>query len=47
MGKGDRRSRRGKIYAGTYGKYRLKPSKKRKLAIERAKRSARATKESS
>jgi 30S ribosomal protein S31 len=24
MGKGDRRSRRGKIYRGTYGKTRLK-----------------------
>ncbi len=30
MGKGDRRSRRGKIWRGTYGKYRPKPSKVRK-----------------
>ena len=30
MGKGDRRTRRGKIWRGTYGKYRLKPKKKRK-----------------
>ncbi len=30
MGKGDRRTRRGKIWRGTYGKYRMKPKKKRK-----------------
>jgi ribosomal small subunit protein bTHX len=28
MGKGDRRSRRGKIYAGSFGKTRLKDDKK-------------------
>jgi 30S ribosomal protein S31 len=28
MGKGDRRTRRGKIFAGTYGKFR--PRKKKK-----------------
>ncbi len=30
MGKGDRRTRRGKIWHGSYGKYRPKPKKKRK-----------------
>ena len=30
MGKGDRRTRRGKIWRGTYGKYRMKPKNKRK-----------------
>ncbi|TAE29544.1 MAG: 30S ribosomal protein THX [Candidatus Kapaibacterium sp.] len=29
MGKGDRRSRRGKIYAGSYGKRRQKKGKKK------------------
>jgi 30S ribosomal protein S31 len=28
MGKGDRRSRRGKIYRGTYGKTRLKKKRR-------------------
>jgi len=28
MGKGDKRSRRGKIFAGTFGKSRPKPKKK-------------------
>ena len=33
MGKGDQRSRRGKIYRGSFGKSRAKdPSKKRKRA---------------
>jgi ribosomal small subunit protein bTHX len=39
MGKGDRRSKRGKIHRGTYGKRRLRPGKKRrlkKLAREKA-----------
>ncbi|WP_422880178.1 30S ribosomal protein THX [Methylomarinovum caldicuralii] len=31
MGKGDLRTRRGKIAQGTYGKTRLKPKKLRKL----------------
>lgn len=31
MGKGDKRTRRGKIWRGTHGKYRLKPKKLRKL----------------
>jgi 30S ribosomal protein S31 len=30
MGKGDRRSKRGKIFRGTFGKRRPKPSEKRK-----------------
>ncbi len=29
MGKGDRRTRRGKIWRGTYGKYRPKKKKKK------------------
>ena len=28
MGKGDRRTKRGKIYKGTFGKYRKRKSKK-------------------
>jgi 30S ribosomal protein S31 len=32
MGKGDRRSRRGKIFRGTFGKRRPKPSSGRKKA---------------
>jgi 30S ribosomal protein S31 len=32
MGKGDRRSKRGKIFRGTYGKRRPKPSEDRKKA---------------
>jgi 30S ribosomal protein S31 len=31
MGKGDQRSRRGKLYRGTYGRRRPRPSKKRRL----------------
>lgn len=31
MGKGDRRTKRGKIWRGTYGKTRPKPKKKSKL----------------
>jgi len=36
MGKGDRRSRRGKIYRGTYGKTRLKKKRRntRKTATD-------------
>ena len=30
MGKGDRRSKRGKIFRGTYGKKRPKPQEERK-----------------
>ncbi|MEN3186768.1 MAG: 30S ribosomal protein THX [Atribacterota bacterium] len=30
MGKGDRRTKRGKIFAGSYGKYRPKENKKSK-----------------
>jgi 30S ribosomal protein S31 len=39
MGKGDRRTRRGKIYRGTFGKLRVKdPAKRRKKAVRAAKR---------
>ena len=31
MGKGDKRSKRGKIRLGTYGKRRPRPGKKRRL----------------
>ncbi len=31
MGKGDRRSRRGKIWNGSFGKFRLKASKLRRM----------------
>ena len=30
MGKGDTKSRRGKIFKGSYGKWRPKPKKKKK-----------------
>jgi ribosomal small subunit protein bTHX len=37
MGKGDRRTRRGKIYAGSFGKKRAKdPAKKKARAKKRA-----------
>ncbi len=36
MGKGDRRSKRGKIFRGTFGKRRPKPEKVRKQAKEAA-----------
>jgi len=35
MGKGDRRSRRGKIWNGSFGKFRLKASKLRKMKAEK------------
>jgi len=35
MGKGDRRSRRGKIWAGTYGARRQGKKKKKKAAPKR------------
>jgi 30S ribosomal protein S31 len=39
MGKGDPRSRRGKIYQGSFGKTRPKdPSKKKKAAAKSAKK---------
>lgn len=39
MGKGDRRTRRGKIYRGTFGKLRPQdPAKRRKKAARAAKR---------
>lgn len=36
MGKGDRRSKRGKIFRGTFGKRRPKPEKVRKAIKEAA-----------
>jgi 30S ribosomal protein S31 len=36
MGKGDKRTRRGKLYRGTFGATRPKPSKKRKRKKLRA-----------
>jgi ribosomal small subunit protein bTHX len=37
MGKGDHRSRRGKIYQGSYGKTRAKnPAKKKRRAAKKA-----------
>ena len=39
MGKGDRKTRRGKIYAGSFGKSRPKdPSKKKKAAAKKTTR---------
>jgi len=39
MGKGDRRTRRGKIYRGSFGKSRTKdPAKRKKKAAKAAKR---------
>lgn len=35
MGKGDRRTKRGKIWRKTYGKYRLKPSKAAKKKAQK------------
>jgi 30S ribosomal protein S31 len=37
MGKGDRRSKRGKIFRGTFGKTRPRNSKKSKVAAAPAK----------
>ena len=37
MGKGDRRTRRGKIFRGSYGTTRLKKKKLKKKAAEPAK----------
>jgi ribosomal small subunit protein bTHX len=39
MGKGDQRTRRGKIYRGSFGRSRLKdPGKKKRAAAKSAKR---------
>jgi 30S ribosomal protein S31 len=39
MGKGDRKTRRGKIYNGSFGKTRPKdPAKRRKKAVRASKR---------
>ncbi len=43
MGKGDRRSKRGKIFRGTFGKRRPKPEKERKKAVAHAAAVAAAT----
>ncbi len=40
MGKGDRRTKRGKIVNGSYGKSRLKKSKARKNKREASKKAA-------
>jgi 30S ribosomal protein S31 len=39
MGKGDRRTKRGKIFRGTYGNTRLKKKRKRSRAAAAAKAS--------
>jgi ribosomal small subunit protein bTHX len=40
MGKGDRRTKRGKLYAGSFGKSRLKdPAKKKARAVKAKKKS--------
>jgi len=38
MGKGDRRTKRGKIFRGTYGNTRPKKKKKKRKAADAAKR---------
>jgi ribosomal small subunit protein bTHX len=35
MGKGDKRTKRGKVFAGSVGKYRLNPKKTKKLKAKR------------
>ncbi|MBI4540905.1 MAG: 30S ribosomal protein THX [Gemmatimonadetes bacterium] len=35
MGKGDQRTRRGKLYRGTYGRARPRPGKKKKTPSKR------------
>ena len=44
MGKGDPRSRRGKIYQGSFGKTRPKDPKKGKTAAKKTKTSSTRTK---
>jgi len=39
MGKGDQRSKRGKVHRGTFGKRRPRPSKKRRRQKEAKERS--------
>jgi 30S ribosomal protein S31 len=43
MGKGDRRTKRGKIFRGTYGNTRLKKKRKRSRAAAAAKASKAAS----
>lgn len=45
MGKGDKRSKRGKIFAGSYGKARPKPQKLAKLEKESGKENKETKKE--
>jgi ribosomal small subunit protein bTHX len=40
MGKGDRRTRRGKLYAGSFGKTRAKDPAKKKARAAKAKKKA-------
>ncbi len=39
MGKGDRKTRRGKLWRGTYGKWRPRPEKERKEKEQRRRES--------
>lgn len=47
MGKGDLRTRRGKIFRGTYGKTRPRRKKKKEMAKEQASTTGEQSKESS
>jgi ribosomal small subunit protein bTHX len=40
MGKGDRRTKRGKLYAGSFGKTRAKDPAKKKARLAKAKKKA-------
>lgn len=40
MGKGDRKTKKGKIFSGSYGNARPKKSKKRKIKMEAGKKAA-------
>ena len=40
MGKGDRRTKRGKLYAGSFGKSRPKNPAKKKASVAKAKKKA-------
>lgn len=43
MGKGDMKTRRGKIYRGTYGKHRPRQRKQRVAGAARGRKSGRAS----
>ncbi len=45
MGKGDKKTKRGKIFVGSYGKHRPTPQKLRKLEKESGKEDKAAKKE--